>query len=168
MNYAWIPNAISLSRIFFAVLIYICAVQGQWLAGGIFSAIAILGDSVDGWLAKRLKARSRVGVFLDPICDFCLTIGQVSGAFFAGAVGWKFLVLLFGLFVFTWVPVVTTNNGSMANKIALAANRTYFVAVVVGFVGLYFYMALGLTALWLLIPATPVAWWAIKTSVSHH
>jgi len=68
---------------------------------GLF-AIAALTDFVDGWLARRLDARSALGVMLDPIADKIAIVGAVVGlaALDAPLVAWPgALMLMRELFV---------------------------------------------------------------------
>lgn len=90
---SWIPNALTLSRCVFAVLVLFGALQASAAASQLASAsgdaalryatleqlwhqFALLSfisgaltDFVDGWAARALKAESRFGVWLDPIAD---------------------------------------------------------------------------------------------------
>lgn len=90
---AWIPNALTLSRCVFAVLVLFGALQASaaaaqlpgasgnealryatleqlWHQFALLSFISgALTDFIDGWAARALKAESRFGVWLDPIAD---------------------------------------------------------------------------------------------------
>ena len=68
---------------------------------GLF-VIAALTDFLDGWLARRLDARSALGVMLDPIADKIAMVGAVVGlaALDAPLVAWPgALMLMRELFV---------------------------------------------------------------------
>lgn len=110
MTLSWIPNALTLARCAFAGLILYATAQAGAAADAAFAAgapedfnrlagleqlwrqFALLSfiagaftDFGDGWLARKLNAQSRFGVWLDPIADklliaaaliaLCLTIG---------------------------------------------------------------------------------------------
>jgi CDP-diacylglycerol--glycerol-3-phosphate 3-phosphatidyltransferase len=90
---AWIPNALTLSRCVFAVLVLFATLQAAGMsaaqagAGGDeaqrfatlgqlwhqFALLAFISgaltDFIDGWAARALKAESRFGIWLDPIAD---------------------------------------------------------------------------------------------------
>lgn len=90
---AWIPNALSVSRCVFAVLVLYGALnaaaageaftmasgdealrqatlQQLWHQFALLSFISgALTDFLDGWTARQFKAESRFGVWLDPIAD---------------------------------------------------------------------------------------------------
>ncbi len=90
---AWIPNALTVSRCVFAVLVLYGALnaaasgeafklasgdealrhatlQQLWHQFALLSFISgALTDFLDGWAARQFKAESRFGVWLDPIAD---------------------------------------------------------------------------------------------------
>ncbi|MCA8902425.1 MAG: CDP-alcohol phosphatidyltransferase family protein [Hyphomonas sp.] len=98
MNLKWLPNALTIARCVFAVLCFAgvvqaleaqgaidlgmtqditeaeqarrVAIQQLWYQFALFAFLAgALTDFLDGWLARRLDAHSRFGVWLDPIAD---------------------------------------------------------------------------------------------------
>jgi phosphatidylglycerophosphate synthase len=62
-----IANAISLSRLVLAAAFVHWAASPQ-VAVAILCAAGI-SDWLDGWVAKRLGQRTRLGALLDPVCD---------------------------------------------------------------------------------------------------
>ena len=90
---SWIPNALTVSRCVFAVLVLYGALnaaaageafmmasgdealrqatlQQLWHQFALLSFISgALTDFLDGWTARQFKAESRFGVWLDPIAD---------------------------------------------------------------------------------------------------
>ena len=98
MNLKWLPNALTIARCVFALLclggivmalgghVVIdsdvvqdvpaeemsrrAAIQQLWYQFALFAFLSgALTDFLDGWLARRLDAQSRFGVWLDPIAD---------------------------------------------------------------------------------------------------
>lgn len=91
--FTWIPNALTISRCVFAVLVLYGALNAAASAEAMRAAtgdealrhatleqlwhqFALLGfisgaltDFLDGWAARQFKAESRFGVWLDPIAD---------------------------------------------------------------------------------------------------
>jgi cardiolipin synthase len=64
-----LPNLITLARLFAAPVVVWLMLDGAWTgAFGVF-VFAGLSDAVDGLIARRFRARSRVGGFLDPLAD---------------------------------------------------------------------------------------------------
>lgn len=92
---AWLPNALTIARCVFAVLVLWGVLQATGIEGEIAGAgadteetarlavlqqlwyqFALLGflsgaltDFLDGWAARQLNATSRFGIWLDPIAD---------------------------------------------------------------------------------------------------
>lgn len=67
-----LPNLLTLSRIFL-VPIFLFAVLTRLKLGGLVAAaifiVAAITDGVDGYLARKHKAVTRLGKFLDPLAD---------------------------------------------------------------------------------------------------
>ncbi len=66
------PNLITFGRVLvIPIVIGLLATDnelGSWLAGWLFIA-AIIGDWVDGFLARKMHLHSTLGAFLDPLAD---------------------------------------------------------------------------------------------------
>ncbi|MDG5766118.1 CDP-diacylglycerol--glycerol-3-phosphate 3-phosphatidyltransferase [Balneolales bacterium ANBcel1] len=71
-----IPNILSLLRILLAPLFVYLYLQDAffWAAlGMVVFIVAAITDYLDGYLARRLKVSSSLGMFLDPLADKILT-----------------------------------------------------------------------------------------------
>ena len=70
-----LANFISLFRAFLSIPIIYSMVypNWNWLTGG-FILIAILSDALDGYFARRAKAVTHFGKWLDPAADFIVII----------------------------------------------------------------------------------------------
>jgi CDP-diacylglycerol--glycerol-3-phosphate 3-phosphatidyltransferase len=102
MSLKWLPNALTIARCVFAV----CVIIGFWNAEAALTTLAddasnsldaaarqqlwyqfsllafisgALTDYLDGWLARKLDAHSRFGVWLDPIADKLLIGAALLG-----------------------------------------------------------------------------------------
>lgn len=100
----WIPNALTIGRCVFAVCVLVGVWQGVAMDPGLtgdlpqsaferhaatqqlwyqFAFLAFLSgaltDFLDGWLARKLNAHSRFGVWLDPIADKLLIAAALLG-----------------------------------------------------------------------------------------
>lgn len=82
-----VPNAISLLRALavIPVVVALDAADPGFVPLVIFAAAAAT-DAVDGPLARRLRATSRLGAFLDPLADKVLVLGALGGLLARGAV----------------------------------------------------------------------------------
>ena len=93
MDLSWIPNAISLMRIFLIAPIILLFINDQFgWALGLF-IVAGLSDGIDGYIAKKYDWNTRLGAFLDPAGDKLL-------------VAWSFGTLAFLGHIPVWLAVV--------------------------------------------------------------
>ena len=116
MNFKWLPNALTIARCVFAGFVLV----GFWQAGSLdltltglspeelsrratlqqlwcqFAFLAFLAgaitDFLDGWLARKLEAHSRFGVWLDPIADKVLTGACLLSLAHVTEDGWWFIL----------------------------------------------------------------------------
>ena len=76
---ARLPNVISLARLLSVPVLVWLALQGwaDWFAALLIVSLA--SDLVDGWMARRLNAVSRLGAVLDSMADMALTLTILLG-----------------------------------------------------------------------------------------
>jgi len=75
-----ILNAITLSRILCAILIYLFLyLESQYLAALLLFGIASFSDFLDGYLARKTNSESLLGEILDPIADKLLIVFVLIG-----------------------------------------------------------------------------------------
>ncbi|VTR91306.1 cdp-diacylglycerol--glycerol-3-phosphate 3-phosphatidyltransferase : CDP-diacylglycerol--glycerol-3-phosphate 3-phosphatidyltransferase OS=Rhodopirellula baltica (strain SH1) GN=pgsA PE=3 SV=1: CDP-OH_P_transf [Gemmata massiliana] len=70
-----VPNLLSFARIPLAVGLFVCIVQGAWLAGLVIFFVATATDWLDGWWARKYGPLTLVGRNLDPLADKVLVCG---------------------------------------------------------------------------------------------
>lgn len=77
MNWAFIPNALTVARIAMALPMALAILGGRpVLALGLALASGV-SDALDGWLARRNGWQSRLGALLDPVADKLLMLAAV-------------------------------------------------------------------------------------------
>ena len=64
----WFPNLLSLSRVVLAPLIWWMILNTHPWAWTVFFWVSWT-DALDGWLARKMGVSSRMGAYLDPLCD---------------------------------------------------------------------------------------------------
>ena len=67
-----LPNRLSLVRILFIpAILYLISTQSEQLrfVSCILFIVAGITDGLDGLIARRMRMKTRLGVFLDPIAD---------------------------------------------------------------------------------------------------
>lgn len=114
-----IPNVLSMIRLLGVPVFLVLLLDGRYdLAAVAVVAVGGLTDFLDGYLARRLRQRSRIGQFLDPVADRLYILATLVGLWVRGIIpGWLVVVLvmrdvcvLIGAFVlrtrgFTSLPV---------------------------------------------------------------
>jgi cardiolipin synthase len=93
---ASLPNFITLARL-------LCVPMAVWLILTGYFAIAFwlfvlagISDAVDGWVAKRFRARSELGAYLDPLADKALLVSVYVTLGHAGVVdSWLVILVVF-------------------------------------------------------------------------
>jgi cardiolipin synthase len=91
-----IPNLLTWVRLVLAPLAVIAILRGQGeLAVGLV-ATAALTDGLDGALARRWGAASRLGAYLDPLADKALLSGVFLALAATGAAPWWLVAIIFG------------------------------------------------------------------------
>lgn len=82
-----LPNAISVMRALAVVpVLALIDATDPGIAPLAVFGVAAVSDAVDGPLARRLRATSAVGAFLDPLADKVLVLGVLGGLLARGAV----------------------------------------------------------------------------------
>ncbi len=74
MNY--LPNILSLARILAAPYLFVLLWRHEYWLGLIVMFLTGVSDGLDGYLARRLNAHSKLGAMLDPIGDKLLLSGS--------------------------------------------------------------------------------------------
>ena len=93
MDLSWIPNAISIMRIFLIAPIILLFINDQYGWALFLFVVASLSDGLDGYIAKKYDWNTRLGAFLDPAGDKLL-------------VAWSFGTLAFLGQVPVWLAVI--------------------------------------------------------------
>jgi len=140
-------NSLTLSRIIFAPVIFICIVHWQYFGFAILLFIfASISDFFDGYLARRYKLTSELGRILDPIADKILIVfGLIAitlylESFYIGMASSAIIAREF------WVSALremnAANNNSDATKVTfLAKIKTTIQLSAIGGYILAFYFA---------------------------
>ncbi|WP_119165908.1 CDP-alcohol phosphatidyltransferase family protein [Algihabitans albus] len=71
---AWIPNVITIGRLISVPIFVALLLNGDRTAAVWVFVAAGVSDAVDGFLAKRFDAASKLGAFLDPVADKALLL----------------------------------------------------------------------------------------------
>lgn len=91
-----IPNVISLARLCLVPIILAAILKGDYDGALIWLVIAGVSDGLDGFLARRLRASSRTGAYLDPIADKCLLSGVYLALGYNRVIPWWLTAVVLG------------------------------------------------------------------------
>ena len=80
MNFKFLPNAISLLNLFLGCIIILLLIENNIEVKYIFiiSLICMILDFLDGYIARKLNAKSEIGLQLDSLADM-ISFGLVPG-----------------------------------------------------------------------------------------
>jgi CDP-diacylglycerol--glycerol-3-phosphate 3-phosphatidyltransferase len=81
-KFARLPNAISLARLLCVPVLVWLAFKGFAVGFATLLILALSSDVLDGWIARRLDAVSRLGAVLDSLGDMGLTLAILLGIWF--------------------------------------------------------------------------------------
>lgn len=92
-----LPNLLAVARALAVVpvVVFITEPALAWWALVAFSAAA-LTDAIDGVLARRLRAVTPLGMFLDPLADKILILGALAALLGQGRVEAGLVLIIFG------------------------------------------------------------------------
>jgi cardiolipin synthase (CMP-forming) len=134
----WLPNFISLLRLAAAPLVAWLLYSGRFGAALLVLLAAGLTDWLDGYAARKLGAKDRLGIILDPLADKVLIVVVFV------AMGLLNLVP-FWLFVLAATRDIVIVSG--AYLLRLLRNRREFLPSLLGKVSTFFQIILALLAL---------------------
>lgn len=131
-----IPNSLTIIRIIlipvFVIFLSIRISWGDYLAALVF-IIAALTDSLDGYLARRWKQVTRLGIILDPLADKLLITAALISLVELGRVpGWIAIVILGREFAVSGLRIIKAEEGIIIPASVLGKIKTIsqIVAVV--------------------------------------
>jgi cardiolipin synthase len=81
-----IPNLFTLLRVLMTPYILFELARGRYMIAGWTFGAAAFTDTLDGFVARRFNAQSRVGLYLDPIADKLLLSGIYIGLMLGRAI----------------------------------------------------------------------------------
>jgi len=132
-----IPNSLTLFRIFlvpvFVIVLVLNIPHGDLLAAIIFIAAA-LTDSLDGYLARKYKQITKLGIILDPIADkLLITAALICLVQLDRIQGWIAIVILGREFAVSGLRSVKAEEGIIipASKLGKFKTISQVLAVII-------------------------------------
>ena len=91
-----IPNLFTLLRVAMTPYILLELAHGEYMIAGWTFGAAAFTDTLDGFIARRFQAQSRVGLYLDPIADKLLLSSIYIGLMLGHAIPAWLVAVVFG------------------------------------------------------------------------
>ena len=138
MDLSWIPNAISLMRIFLIAPIILLFINDQFgWALGLF-IVAGLSDGIDGYIAKKYDWNTRLGAFLDPAGDKLLAAWSFGTLAFLGHIPvWlavvvilRDVVIVAGSFMYHYLVRRLEGDPTFISKLNTGLEFTFLIFVI--------------------------------------
>jgi CDP-diacylglycerol--glycerol-3-phosphate 3-phosphatidyltransferase len=130
-----IPNSITIFRIIlipvFVLVLSPKIPYGSWLATAIF-VVAALTDSLDGYLARKWKQVTKLGIILDPLADkLLITAALISLVELQVIPGWVAITIIGREFAVSGLRTIKAESGLIiaASKMGKIKTITQVVAV---------------------------------------
>ena len=133
-----VPNLLSIFRICLVpvfVVVYFTDVNDIKLYPTLIYALASISDILDGFLARKLKASSKLGMLLDPLGDKLMTISVMTCITIDGIIpfwavlvaGVKEILMAIGGFI---IHRVARADLQSANKLGKTSTVVFFIVCV--------------------------------------
>jgi cardiolipin synthase len=112
MKAKYIPNILTLFRIFMILPFLYFLYQEKYKAAFYVFFVAGLTDGFDGWLARRFNWKTAFGSFIDPLADKLLVSASFISLALMGILPWWLMILVslrdltISIGVVTWLRVI--------------------------------------------------------------
>ena len=135
MDFSWIPNAISLMRLFMIAPIVLLFTYGEFGWALLLFSIAGLSDGIDGWVAKKYDWNTRLGAFLDPAADKLLVAWSFGTLAYLGYIpGWlaivvigRDVIIVTGSFLYHYLVSRLEGDPTFISKLNTALEFTFLI-----------------------------------------
>ena len=148
MNYKWLPNLLTSSRILlvplFLYFLFSDFSHGKLLALIVFM-IASITDALDGKIARKHDTVSKFGIFFDPLADKFLVLSAFYSFMFIGDLSttvklWMILLISFRDIVVTTlrtilqykgITMITSKLGKIKTALQLATIHLILISLII-------------------------------------
>ncbi len=133
-----LPNILSTLRVILAPVFFYMLISGSSdliIASCIIYLVAALTDYFDGWFARKFKAMSTLGRFLDPLADKVLTsLALIAFVILKIIPLWMVLIILIRDFGTTILRIYTDSQNVPMMTSNSAKYKTFFQMLFIGFI----------------------------------
>jgi cardiolipin synthase len=157
-----LPNILTLLRIGAVPVLILFLHSGRYGAALAVFLIAGITDGLDGWIAKRFDAVTRLGSILDPLADKMLIVSTYVMLALAGdipfwlllLIGFRDLGIIGGVLVLQWVHGDVHMQPSPVSKLNTFLQISLVVLIMVERVDFLSFALLTEAVLWLVVATT--------------
>lgn len=130
-----LANQLTLVRLGLIPVFVVAIVEGHYRLGLILLVVAGVSDSLDGYLARRLKQRTELGAYLDPIADKLLLSTSFVVLAVSGDVPWMLSALVLGrdVVIVAVAAVILLGSGSRSFRPSVYGKACTVVQVITVF-----------------------------------
>jgi CDP-diacylglycerol--glycerol-3-phosphate 3-phosphatidyltransferase len=162
-----LPNSLTLLRIslipIFVIFLTVRIPYGNYLAALVF-VIAALTDSLDGYLARKWKQVTKMGIILDPLADkLLITAALISLVELREIAGWIAIIILGREFAVSGLRILKAEEGIIiaASKLGKIKTISQIIAVVLiilkNLYYPYFRLPIGVWAMYIAVVITVIS-----------
>ena len=173
-----LPNLLTLLRIGVVPALILFLYEGRYGAALVVFVIAGITDGLDGWIAKRFDAVTRLGSILDPLADKMLIVSTYVMLTLAGhipfwlllLIGFRDLGIIGGVLVLPWVHGEVRMQPSPVSKLNTFLQILLVVLIMLEQVEWLVLAPLTDAVLWLVVATTLasafhyVYFWVLRSS----
>ena len=173
-----LPNLLTLLRIGAVPVLILFLYEGRYGAALVVFVIAGITDGLDGWIAKRFDAVTRLGSILDPLADKMLIVSTYVMLTLAGdipfwlllLIGFRDLGIIGGVLVLQWVHGEVQMQPSPVSKLNTFLQILLVVLIMLEQVEWLVLAPLTDAVLWLVVATTLasafhyVYFWVLRSS----
>ncbi|GCE14155.1 CDP-diacylglycerol--glycerol-3-phosphate 3-phosphatidyltransferase [Tengunoibacter tsumagoiensis] len=131
-----LPNILSISRLLATVIVFILVLVNQpwaFLVATILFFLASVTDYLDGYLARRLKVVSSLGVFLDLTADKVFVAAVLIALVQLGLVpAWVTFIIITREFLVSGLRSVAASKGKVIPAGVWGKQKTFITLVAIG------------------------------------
>ena len=130
-----VPNILTALRLFMVPLFWWAYFENHTWGGAVFIA-ACVTDVVDGFIARKFDAITKVGMLLDPLADKLMQISAVTCLFLSGIIPqWivtvlimkELIMIISASFLYKKDVVIPANKVGKAATVLLSTMVVYFM-----------------------------------------
>ena len=157
-----LPNLLTLLRIGAVPILILFLYNGRYGTALVVFVVAGITDGLDGWIAKRFDAVTRLGSILDPLADKMLIVSTYVMLALAGdipfwlllLIGFRDLGIIGGVLVLQWVHGDVHMQPSPVSKLNTFLQISLVVLIMVERVDLLSLAPFTEVVLWLVVATT--------------